>query len=157
MPLISVSSTLQTTQSCDVSPIWTRALVLPNAWRLLGTTVPSSTLFVTTTPLRGYHVTSTDAAQRVDTDVRYQAFTDPFEFSLDIEGAAVGAGHYESIGRASGTIRVDGRIDVRPALAVRRILVGHHHLAGRPHHGVAVVAVTGAGNVLRRGEAPELA
>ena len=63
----------------------------------------------TTTPLRGYHVTSTDAERKVETDVQYEAFTDPFAFSLDIAGADVGAGHYESIGRAAGTITIDGQ------------------------------------------------
>jgi hypothetical protein len=63
----------------------------------------------TTEPLRGYHVTSTDDVARVACDIQYQAFTDPFAYSLDFEGAAIGKGHYESIGRATGTITVDGK------------------------------------------------
>src|SRR5207248_8588475 len=55
-------------------------------------------------------------------------------------------------------VRVDGRLDVRSALAVHRILVGHHHLTGRADGSVAVIAVAmGAGNVLGRTEASELA
>ena len=62
----------------------------------------------TTTPLRGYHVTSEDPEAKVRTDTQYDAFTEPFAYSLDVAGADVGAGHYESIGRATGTITVDG-------------------------------------------------
>lgn len=60
----------------------------------------------TTKPLRQYHVTSSDAATGVATDIRYEAFTDPFAYSLDFTGAAIGNGHYESIGRATGTITI---------------------------------------------------
>jgi len=63
----------------------------------------------TTEPLRGYHVTSSDDAVGVTCDVRYRAFTDPFAYSLDFAGAEIGKGHYESIGRATGTITVDGK------------------------------------------------
>lgn len=63
----------------------------------------------TTTPLRGYHVTSCDRDENVRTDIRYEAFTPPFAYSLDFAGAKVGAGHYESIGRAAGTIDVAGK------------------------------------------------
>jgi hypothetical protein len=62
----------------------------------------------TKTPLRDYRVTTADAAARVETDIRYEAFTDPFAYSLDFAGAAIGKGHYESIGLAEGTITVDG-------------------------------------------------
>ena len=62
----------------------------------------------TTTPLRAYRVTSTDPATRVETDIQYEAFTEPFAYSLDFAGAAIGKGHYESIGRSTGTITVDG-------------------------------------------------
>src|SRR5207248_7428472 len=65
-------------------------------------------------------------------------------------------GRLSEPGRAEA-VRVNGRVDIRSALAIRRILVGHHHLAGRPYRGVAVVAVAGPGNVLGRAEASELA
>jgi hypothetical protein len=62
----------------------------------------------TTTPLRAYHVTSEDPEAKVRTEMRYEAFTEPFAYSLDFKGADIGAGHYESIGQAVGTITVDG-------------------------------------------------
>lgn len=46
-------------------------------------------------------------------DVVYEAFTDPVVYSMDVDGAALGSGHYESVGRVSGTFSVEGRtIDV---------------------------------------------
>ena len=40
-------------------------------------------------------------------DVVYEAFTDPFAFSLDA-GADIGKDHYESMGRVTGTVTVAG-------------------------------------------------
>ena len=75
----------------------------------------------TTTPLRGYHVTSHPSAN-VTTDIEYEAFTDPFVYSLDFAGAEIGKGHYESIGRATGTITVDGQateVEASPSRTTR--------------------------------------
>jgi hypothetical protein len=44
----------------------------------------------------------------VSVDLDYQAFTDPLVFSLDVGGATWGDSHYESVGRASGTVTIDG-------------------------------------------------
>jgi hypothetical protein len=59
----------------------------------------------TKTPLRQY-------AHQVDhggvrSDVVYEAFTDPFSFSLDLPGADLGAGHYESMGHVTGTVSTE--------------------------------------------------
>ena len=61
-----------------------------------------------------------------------------------------------SVPASAQTVRIDRRVDVGSALAVVRVLVGDHHLAGRPDGGVAVVAVPGAGDVLGDTETPEL-
>ena len=59
---------------------------------------------LTKTPLRSYAVSAAyDDGHR--SDVVYEAFTDPFAFSLDA-GAAIGKDHYESMGRVTGTVTV---------------------------------------------------
>lgn len=88
----------------------------------------------TTTPLRGYHVTSTDAEHKVETDVQYEAFTEPFAYSLDFAGADVGKGHYESIGRASGTITVDGEPTDVEGFAFQDHSWGPRHYGGLKAH-----------------------
>src|SRR5262249_2550592 len=57
-------------------------------------------------------------------------------------------------GRAQA-VRIDSRIDVGAALAIDRILVGHHDLARGTDGRVAVVTVAGTGDVLRGAESPE--
>ena len=61
---------------------------------------------LTKTPLRSYAVTS-DYGEGVRSDVVYEAFADPFAFSLDI-GADIGKDHYESMGRVTGTVTAGG-------------------------------------------------
>jgi hypothetical protein len=62
---------------------------------------------LTKTPLRSYAVRAAyDNGTR--SDVVYEAFTDPFAFSLDA-GADIGKDHYESMGRVSGTVTAAGR------------------------------------------------
>ena len=61
---------------------------------------------LTKTPLRSYAVSAAyDDGNR--SDVLYEAFTDPFAFSLDA-GADIGKDHYESMGRVTGTVTVAG-------------------------------------------------
>jgi hypothetical protein len=62
---------------------------------------------LTKTPLQSYAV-SAAYDNGVRSDVVYEAFTDPFAFSLDA-GADIGKDHYESMGRVTGTVKADGR------------------------------------------------
>jgi hypothetical protein len=60
---------------------------------------------LTKTPLRSYAVSAAyDDGTR--SDVVYEAFTDPFAFSLG--GDDIGKDHYESMGRVTGTVTVGG-------------------------------------------------
>ena len=60
---------------------------------------------LTKTPLRSYAVSAAyDNGNR--SDVVYEAFTDPFAFSLG--GDDIGKDHYESMGRVTGTVTVAG-------------------------------------------------
>jgi hypothetical protein len=61
---------------------------------------------LTKTPLRSCAVSSA-YDNGVRSDVVYEAFTDPFSFSLDA-GADIGKDHYESMGRVTGTVTVAG-------------------------------------------------
>src|SRR6266567_5810661 len=55
-------------------------------------------------------------------------------------------------------VGVDRGVDVRAALAVGLVLVGHHDLPVRPYRRVAEVAAAGGrGDTLRRAERPERA
>jgi hypothetical protein len=71
---------------------------------------------VTKTPLRSLALFAEYPAQR-DTpgspgaraEVVYEAFSEPFSYSLDVPGADVGKGHYESVGRVSGTVTAGTR------------------------------------------------
>lgn len=59
---------------------------------------------LTKAPLRSYALTSTyENGNR--SDVVYDAFTDPFSFSL---GGDIGKSHYESMGRVTGSVTVAG-------------------------------------------------
>jgi len=59
---------------------------------------------LTKTPLRSCAVSAAyDNGNR--SDVVYEAFTDPFAFSLDA-GADIGKDHYESMGRVTGSVTV---------------------------------------------------
>lgn len=44
----------------------------------------------------------------VQTDVLFESFTGPVQMNMDVSGATVGKGHYDSIGRVTGTITKDG-------------------------------------------------
>jgi hypothetical protein len=62
---------------------------------------------LTKAPLRSCAVSAAyDNGNR--SDVVYEAFTDPFAFSLDA-GADIGKDHYESMGRVTGTVTAAGR------------------------------------------------
>src|SRR5207237_1010936 len=77
----------------------------PTAAALSALTLGSLHL-LTKTPLRSYAVSAAyDDGNR--SDVLYEAFTDPFAFSLDA-GADIGKDHYESMGRVTGTVTVAG-------------------------------------------------
>ena len=59
---------------------------------------------LTKAPLRSYGVSAAyDNGNR--SDIVYEAFTDPFAFSL---GGDIGKDHYESMGRATGSVTVAG-------------------------------------------------
>jgi hypothetical protein len=45
----------------------------------------------------------------VRTDVLFDSFTGPVQMNMDVGGAAIGRGHYDSIGRVTGTIHHQGR------------------------------------------------
>jgi hypothetical protein len=62
---------------------------------------------VTKTPLRSLALTT--EYPDVRTEVIYESFSDPFSFNLDVPGADVGKGHYESMGRVTGTVSAAGR------------------------------------------------
>jgi hypothetical protein len=61
---------------------------------------------LTKTPLRSCAV-SAAYDNGVRSEVVYEAFTEPFAFSLDA-GAEIGKDHYESMGRIAGTVTVAG-------------------------------------------------
>ena len=63
--------------------------------------------FETPEPLRSCRI-------RVDrdgirTDVLFESFTGPVQMNMDVAGATIGAGHYDSLGRVRGTIHASGR------------------------------------------------
>jgi hypothetical protein len=63
--------------------------------------------FETTDPLRCCRI-------RVDrdgimTDVLFESYTGPVQMNMDVAGATIGAGHYDSLGRVFGTISAGGR------------------------------------------------
>lgn len=63
--------------------------------------------FATPDPLRSCRITvDRDGAE---TDVLFESFTGPVEMNMDGAGATIGKGHYDSLGRVSGTIRFDGQ------------------------------------------------
>ncbi|MGH9038554.1 MAG: DUF7064 domain-containing protein [Acidimicrobiia bacterium] len=57
---------------------------------------------VTKSPLRSLALSVEYPGARAD--VVYEAFTDPFSYTLDLPGADVAKGHYESVGRVAGTV-----------------------------------------------------
>jgi hypothetical protein len=66
---------------------------------------------MTKVPLRSYSLVTAHDGFR--SEVLYEAFTEPFAFSMDIAGADLGKGHYETLGRVRGSIEtVDGTVDV---------------------------------------------
>lgn len=44
----------------------------------------------------------------VQTDVLFSSFTGPVQMNMDVGGAAIGRGHYDSLGRVTGTITENG-------------------------------------------------
>jgi hypothetical protein len=64
--------------------------------------------FTTPDPLRTCRVkVDRDGVQ---TDVLFESFTGPVEINMDVGGATVGKGHYDSMGRVTGSVTADGRI-----------------------------------------------
>lgn len=55
-------------------------------------------------PLRSYVLEADHHADAVRADLIYDAFTDPFSFSMDVPGVDLGKAHYESLGRVRGTV-----------------------------------------------------
>ena len=79
-------------------------LPLP-AGPVTGTTL-DGICFETPEPLRSCRV-------RVDrdgvrTDVLFESFTGPVQMNMDVAGATIGAGHYDSLGRVHGTVSAGG-------------------------------------------------
>jgi len=79
-------------------------LALP-AGPVTGTTLEGVS-FETPEPLRSCRV-------RVDrdgvrTDVLFESFTGPVQMNMDVAGATIGAGHYDSLGRVRGTVTASG-------------------------------------------------
>jgi hypothetical protein len=62
---------------------------------------------VTKTPLRSLALSAEYPGAR--TEVVYEAFSEPFSYTLDVPGADVGKGHYESVGRVTGAVSTGGR------------------------------------------------
>lgn len=58
-------------------------------------------------PLRACAVEAVYDTARVD--LMYEAFVEPFAFSLDAGASTVGKDHYESMGRVDGTVTAGGR------------------------------------------------
>jgi len=63
---------------------------------------------ITTRSARECRVVSTFEDVDVKLDLDYRAFTDPVTFSLDLGDATWGKDHYETVGRADGTVTIDG-------------------------------------------------
>jgi hypothetical protein len=79
-------------------------LQLPQG-NVTGTTLEGVS-FETPDPLRSCRV-------RVDrdgvrTDVLFESFTGPVQMNMDVAGATIGAGHYDSLGRVRGTVTANG-------------------------------------------------
>lgn len=45
----------------------------------------------------------------VQADVLFESFTGPVQMNMDVSGSTIGSGHYDSIGRVTGTFSSDGR------------------------------------------------
>jgi hypothetical protein len=79
-------------------------LPLPNG-EVTGTTLDGVT-FTTPDPLRSCRIqVDRDAVQ---TDVLFESFTGPVQMNMDVAGASIGRGHYDSIGRVTGKIVKEG-------------------------------------------------
>lgn len=69
-------------------------------------TILEGVRFTTTDPLRACRIeVDRDGAK---TDVLFESFTGPVQMNMDVGGATVGKGHYDSIGRVTGTITHNG-------------------------------------------------
>ncbi|EHI13541.1 DUF7065 domain-containing protein [Mycolicibacterium thermoresistibile] len=60
-------------------------------------------------PLQKYRFSSEYPSTGTKVDIVYEAFTDAISVALDGSGAEVGANHYETFGRASGTVTQGGQ------------------------------------------------
>jgi hypothetical protein len=63
--------------------------------------------FHTTDPLRACRV-SVDR-DGVKSDLLFESFTGPVQMNMDVAGATIGAGHYDSLGKVTGHIEEGGR------------------------------------------------
>jgi len=72
---------------------------------------------VTGTTLEGVTFTTPDPLRKcriqvdrdgVKTDVIFESYTGPVQMNMDIGGASIGKGHYDSLGRVMGSIEADG-------------------------------------------------
>jgi len=81
------------------------ALPLP-AGPVTGTTLDGVT-FETPDPLQTCRIrVDRDGVQA---DMLFESFTGPVQMNMDVGGATVGKGHYDSIGRVTGTFTQDGK------------------------------------------------
>jgi hypothetical protein len=71
-----------------------------------GTTVDGVS-FETPEPLRSCRVRV--ERDGIRTDVLFESFTGPVQMNMDVAGATIGAGHYDSLGSVRGTISVAGK------------------------------------------------
>jgi len=82
------------------------------------TALPLPAGSVTNTTLEGVTFATPDPLQRcqvlVDRDgvqskVMFESFTGPVQMNMDVSGATIGSGHYDSVGRVTGTFVKDGK------------------------------------------------
>lgn len=82
------------------------------------TALPIPSGSVTNTTLEGVSFNTTVPLQScqvlvdrdgVKADVLFESFTGPVQMNMDVGGATVGKGHYDSIGRVTGVFSKDGR------------------------------------------------
>lgn len=90
-----------------------QSLVLPMPDEDLSDMTLGGMRLQTVKPLTAYRLEAEYPDEDVQAGVDYEAFTAPFAFGLDGEGVKIGASHYESFGRVSGTVRAGAhQVDV---------------------------------------------
>jgi hypothetical protein len=85
-------------------------------------------------PLRSYILTTSQPDLGYTSEVAYEAFVDPFAFSLDAAGSDLGKGHYESLGRVRGSVTHNGTSTEVSGFAFQDHSWGARHWGGMKAH-----------------------